>query len=333
MRACMALLSGLLLAAGLCAGCGSATRTVSVGASGPAQSPATSPVGPLVGAQCPSGSTDPAITRLAAVTTASPSTVPLPADFTAVAAVRCGVEVETIADDGTWTVALGQRATGNLDALITALRLPSVSPPAGTQIACAAVAMVLPNFALVDAQGRIVRPSLPHDACDSPLPQAVDALNALAWKTETKQKLAQVQTQAEIDTGCPNAYKDVFELPAGASSTPWIAPDGAPTVKPAAACEYTVSPTGGSPIGLGEFGHGVKLGSTQQLAIASALTNAGSTPAAACTATASKFALLTVGASDIAVELDGCQRTVYPNLFVAQTPPSVLNALSAAGIF
>lgn len=145
-----------------------------------------------MGTQCPSDSTDPAIEALAAKS--PPSAVPLPAAFKAVAVVRCETQLTTIASNGMRGVALAQRATGGLSALITALRLPSSSPPAGGQIACPAVGVVLPDFALVDAQGRILVPSLPHDECGNPLDHALAALNALPWKTETEQNVSQVQS-------------------------------------------------------------------------------------------------------------------------------------------
>jgi hypothetical protein len=334
MRARTAVLGTVLgsaLVIGLCGGCASNTAPVEVATR---QSPTAAVIKTAATGEpsCPSDSADPAIARLAALGpdgAASTSNPPLPADFDAVAVVRCEVELETIAGDGTWNVALAQRATGDLSALTSALRTPSSSAPTGSGYACASVGEAVPDFALVDAQGRIVLPGMPHDACGELLTPVFDALNALPWKTETEQRLSQVQTQAEIDTGCPPAYKNVFDLPVP-SATPWTT-----SLEPTTACEYTVSPklSAGGSVGVGEFDHAVKLSAAQQLAITTALKSSGSTAAKACSAQASTFALLTVSASEnIVVELDGCLRVSYPDYFVTQAPPSLLATLRAAGL-
>ena len=251
-------------------------------------------------------------------------------DFTAVAAVQCKDEVETVPGDGTWDTALAQRASSGLSALITALRTPSTQtlPP---NTACGGVGVVIPDFALVDVQGRIVRPSLPYDACGEPLTSALDAERALPWKTETRQRLSQDETQPEVATGCLGTYKDVFEFAAIASATPW-----AVTAEPTTACEFTVTSATapGDPTNLGEFSHGLTLTAAQQTTIANALTKADSTAAKACSAKATKFVLLTLGngaTQATAVELDGCRRISYPDYFLAQAPSSLLTALRAAG--
>jgi hypothetical protein len=282
--------------------------------------------------QCPSDSQDPAVAQLAAASASSPG-APLPADFDAVAVVRCKDEVETVAGDGTWDMALAQRATSDIGALTTALRTPSSEPPTASDFACSAIGIAVPNFALVDAEGHIVRPILPHDECGEPLTKVLDAVNALPWKTETEQKLSQDQTQAEIDTGCLPAYKDVFDLPSPGAA-PWTT-----SLEPTIACEYTVSGSAGGSVGLGEFDHGLKLSAAQRLTISTALKGSGSGPASgstsakACSAQASTFALLMVSPSEnVVVELDGCLRVSYPDYFVAQAPPSLLAALREAGI-
>jgi hypothetical protein len=278
--------------------------------------------------RCPSDSQDPAVVQLAA-DGGSAQSKPLPASFDAVAVVRCEDEVETVSGDGTWDMALAQRATGDLSALIAALRTPSSDPPTASDIACAAVGVEIPVFALVDAEGRIVRPALPHDECDEPLTKVLDAVNAMPWKTETEQKLSQDQTRAEIDTGCLPAYKDVFDLPSPGAA-PWTT-----SLEPTIACEYTVSGSAGGSVGLGEFDHGLKLSAAQQLTISTALksSDSGLTAAKACSTQASTFALLMVSPSEnVVVELDGCLRVSYPDYFVAQAPPSLLAALREAGI-
>ena len=329
---------GLALAFGLCAGCANTPPIAHVSVP-PMTAPVTGSAVPTVDSapnstRCPANSKDPAITQLtaenAATTSASPSSTPLPADFEAVAVVRCEDEVQTVAGDGTWNFALAQRATSGLSALMTALRTPSSSAPSGSSFACSAVGIVVPDFALVDAQGRILRPTLPHDVCALPLTAAIDAVNALPWKTEAEQRLAQEQTQPELQTGCPGEYKDVFEFVPIPSASPWTT-----TVEPTMACEYTVSSatSPGDPTNLGEFSHGLKLTGARQLAIADAITNSRATAPKACSAKATRFALVTVSMSqNVAIELDGCRRMAYPDYYLVQAPSAVLTALRAAGI-
>jgi hypothetical protein len=326
MRTRTALL-GLVLICGLCVGCAPRGVTAPIEEGNPTPPVPSAAVSILAQAtQCPAGSTDSAITQLAADGVPSQSGRALSADFDAVAVVRCTDEDETIAGDGVWDVALAQRATTDLSVLTAALRTPSSNPPSGSDIACAGVGVLLPNFALVNAQGQIVRPSLPHDECDEPLTEALNAVNAMPWKTETEQRLNQVQTQAEIDTGCLSAYKDVFDLPSP-KATPWTE-----LTEPTTACEYAVSSTSGG-VGIGAFVRGVTLDGAQRLAISTALTSAASTPAKACSAQASTFALLMVSPSEnVVVELDGCLRMSYPDYFVTQAPTSVLAALRSAGL-
>jgi hypothetical protein len=322
--------TGSVLLIGLCTGCARNTPGPVRAIDAPQSGAVKEPFSP--NAQCPSDSQDPAVARLAALGASSPGT-PIPAGYDAVAVVRCEDEVETVPGDGTWDTALAQRATGDLSALMTALRTPSSNPPTPADFACSAIGIAVPDFALVDAAGHIVRPILPHDLCDAPLTKVLDAVYAMPWKTETAQKLSQDQTQAEVDTGCLPAYKDVFDLPSP-SATPW-----ATGLDPTIACEYTVSGSAGGSAGVGEFDHGLKLSAAQQSAISAALkspgsgSGSGSTAAKACSAQASTFALLMVSPSENAVvELDGCLRVSYPDYFVTQAPPALLAALRTAGI-
>ena len=343
MRARTAVVLGSVLVGGLCAACGPsvAHTNIGVGSSTPTTSSSSISDSPASanadgtwtgGTQCPAGSKDPAVVRLGAIAATAPTSL-LPADFEAVAAVRCEVVLKTVAGDGIWDVALAQRATIDLDSLVSALRQPSSSAPTDAGFACAAVGVVLPNFALVDAHGRIVRPSLPHSQCGSPLVPALDALNALRWATETQQRLSQVETPAEVGTGCPNAYKDVFDFRAAPAATPWVEAHGAASLKPTTVCEYRVSQVSAAGgIAVGMFDHGLKLSSAQQRAVAAAFADSSVSAAEPCELQASKFALLTVGGSNLAVELDGCLRTSYPDFSFAQTPAAVLAALRAAGV-
>jgi hypothetical protein len=277
--------------------------------------------------QCPASAADPAVVKLRK----APQDAPLPDGFDPVAVVRCVMQTREVPGEGQWTFAIAQRATGNLDALVAGLRIPSQTPQSTAPLACDAIGVVIPDFALVDASGDIVRPTLPHDACELPLQSALQALNALSWKTETEQRLSQAQTQPEVDSGCLPTYKDVFKLKIDASSQPWSRVRGTANPRPTEVCVYGVAQTGGS-IPEGRFVRGVKLDSSQQAALAAALESAGSAAASPCTATATRLAVLDSAGDFIAFELDGCRRTFFPNDFVGATPGSVNATLTAAGI-
>jgi len=188
------------------------------------------------------------------------------------------------------------------------------------------VGFVVPSFALVDANSHILVPKLPLDECGTPLSAVLDAFNALHWTTETEQKLTQIQTESEIESGCPPEFKDLFELESG-TAQPYTT-----GVTPTVACEYTVTPTGQVQNDVGRFSHGTKLSNSQQSAIAAELETAGKSVAKSCAAKATKFALLLQGSTYVVIELNGCQRTDFPSEFLGATPAALLSELSAAGI-
>lgn len=188
------------------------------------------------------------------------------------------------------------------------------------------MAVLVPSFALVDADGHILVPKLPVSECGQPLAAALDALSALHWTTETEQKLTQIQTEAEIKSGCPSEFKDLFELESG-TSQPYTT-----GMTPTVACEYTVTPTGQVQNDVGQFSHGTKLSVSQGSAIAAELRTAGSSAAKSCAAKATKFALLLEGSTYVVIELNGCQRADFPNAFLGATPAALLSELSAAGV-
>jgi hypothetical protein len=278
-------------------------------------------------AACPGNSTDPAVVKLRT----QPPQVPLPADFHAIAAVRCMSRSRMVPGDGEWGVVDADRADSGLAAMIAALRLPPEPTPTA-QYACAAVGILVPPFALVDAKGVVVDPVLPRSFCGAPLKQVLDAMNALPWRTETEQKTTRLQTQAEIDTGCWPAYKDLFVLPGFSTPNPWSEESHPAAPGPMKACVYTVpgDPTTTDP----QFVSGVTLNSAQEAAVTRALAGMdGKTPAPACTTVATRFAVFIGEAlNDAEVELGGCHRIEWPNGFKQAAPASLLRTLAAAGV-
>ena len=276
---------------------------------------------------CPSTSTDPAVVKLRA----QPPQVPLPADFHAVAAVRCMSRSRMVPGDGEWGFADADRADSGLAAMVAALRLAPEPTPTGT-VACAAVGILVPPFALVDANGDVVNPALPQSFCGTPLPQVLDAMNALPWRTETEQKTTRLQTQAEIDTGCSPEYKDLFVHPILSTPTPWSEVRAPAAPGPMKACVYTVpgDPMTSDP----QFVGGATFNSAQVAAVTQTLAAmTGTTPAPACALYATRFVMFTgLGLNDAVIELDGCHRIQWPDEFRQTASAALLRALTAAGI-
>jgi hypothetical protein len=89
----------------------------------------------------------------------------------------------------------------------------------------------------------------------------------------------------------------------------------------------------GGSIPTGRLADGVKLKVSQQAVLTAALESEGATSAAPpCTTTATSFAVFDGAGDYIAVELDGCRRTFFPNVFMAATSESVNATLAAAGV-
>jgi hypothetical protein len=311
---------------------GAAATTSQPGGTGRAGADQSSSFG--LSDQCPAAVKDPAVHKLST----DQVEVPLPAGFRAVEAVRCRSGLRTVPGNGVWQTDEADVADSGLAPLVAALELPSAPK---TESVCSAVGFVLPNFALVDASGAIVRPKLPEDGCGEPLQQALTALSALPWRTEADQITQQIQTQEESDTGCQSAYKYLFGRPqVDPALVPWNKEHPTENIAPATVCVYTVPSThtptgtpGGAPVVVGTFAHGVKLTPSQQAAIAAVLNQTSDTAAPACATPATRFAeLIAPDTLNVALELDGCHRLQWPNAFISSAPASLLQALAAAGI-
>lgn len=332
----------------LAAGCASGTGGVdaNAGYAAPKTAPGSAAPGrqnalnealpPTLTGQCPTSAADPAIAKLRADTTQ----VPLPAGFDAVAVVECKTVAQTVPGDGEWQFADAQRADSGLAALLAALRLPSQPPPSGTY-ACTAIGMVQPYFGLVDANGNVIRPRLPQTACGLPQIKALDALSALSWRTEAQQRLNQTQNQQEVVSGCYPQYKDVFELSQPTSALPWSKTSHQANTLPAMACIYAAgymprspgSTTESSAVVGDDFIRGTRLDSVQESALVHELSLVGDSPAPKCSQTATRFAVLFVtDAAGVGVELDGCQRVLWPDGYLSPAPASLIQTISALGV-
>ena len=338
---------GVLLGIGLVAGCGS---SVAEGGSGPGpnvtQSTAPSPgtvgsgtAGGGLGYQstggddCPSSATDPAIGKLRALTTESA----LPKGFSAVAVIRCIGDQHAVTGDGIWQFAVAQRASSGLGEFLTLLQQPSASVPASPTFACTADLLMVPDFGLVGSDGTVIRPKLPLTVCLKPMVNVLSALNSLPWTTETEAKVKQTQTQAELDTGCPSGFKYLPGLKSGAAAIPWSQVKHPAPSPITVVCAFRVDSTGTTnPYPEGSFVAGKKLtgpqGSAAQAFVDGAST-ADSVATAPCSGNATRFAMFGNGGDlQYTLELDGCHRLMFPNLYLAKGPSGLFSLLGQLGV-
>jgi hypothetical protein len=96
-------------------------------------------------------------------------------DFTPVTGILCLTEHRERPGGGTDLIGLEKRAT-DLTALLPALRLPDKRRTTGT---CTDELPFVPWLALLDADGRWLRPGVPVDACGKPRPEFRKAYEAL----------------------------------------------------------------------------------------------------------------------------------------------------------
>jgi len=118
----------------------------------------------------------------------------VPDRFVAVAVVECPVNVTVSDADGLWSAVERVRYTGDLTELLAALAEPDDRPPAN--LACAAIAELVPPLWLVAADGHAVLVHWPVDACGKTKGGVRAALKNLTVASRTTTKVALI-TPAE----------------------------------------------------------------------------------------------------------------------------------------
>ncbi len=260
--------------------------------------------------------------------------IPLPTAFTPVAAIQCYQASKVIPGRGQWLVAVEQRADHGLGPLVAALRRPSVVTP-GNAI-CPAVGFVQPSFVLVDRGGRAVRPKIPTGICGQPEQQVLAALRGLPWTTVSTRLVQQVETQAEIDSGCPPAAKDMISMLAGrlhppaAGAAPGTLASGTRASVPPAigVCVFRI---GSEPL-VGEFVRGGHVTGAAAATLWRGIT--AGRGSAGCSRPHAMFAVLqpATSAGQVAyVEIDGCQRAVRPDYSVGEASPAAIAIINRTG--
>jgi hypothetical protein len=104
---------------------------------------------------------------------------PLPATFVPVEVLRCQLGTTTVAGKGVYVSATLERATGDLQILVDALRRPSGHMLPGT--ICPALAMIPPQLVLIASNGATISPRFPVNECGIIQQEVLSALNELPW--------------------------------------------------------------------------------------------------------------------------------------------------------
>ncbi|MDG9677987.1 hypothetical protein [Micromonospora sp. DH14] len=224
-------------------------------------------------------------------------------DFIPTAVVVCGVERPPVRSE--WL--LTERRSDDVAAvatLVAALRRPDAPQHPG--FPCRAILQEAPWLALIDADGRWMRPGIPLDSCHDNLPDEFRAaLDALPLTTVATRAVAESDSAR---AGCSQREVDMTSLVADREAR--ALPEPFPAGQQVRLCVYYVPKSrqgNGEP--LGEFAHGTVLPEDRRAAIEGALR--ASRPANPCSTRASRFALLiplTTSEPRTYVELDGCRR-------------------------
>ncbi|MEH0971245.1 hypothetical protein V6U77_08955 [Micromonospora sp. CPCC 205546] len=233
----------------------------------------------------------------------------LDGDFAPTGVVICEREPQRRADGGEDLV-LTERRGDDVAALVIALRLPDES---STARSCTLEMPMLPWLAVVDADGRWMRPRIPVGACGKLRPEVREALAALELTTVATRPVAEIESAEAAAAGCSQSWKDVVSVETTRKPGPRTGalPEPFPARQQVRLCVYEVSKSE-----TGNFVHGTVLEADRRTAIEKVLKAAG--PAEPCSAHASRFALLrsvTGGDPQTYVELDGCRRIMvvtYP---------------------
>ncbi len=294
----------------LVAGCASGAVPRSTSDAIAAPGSAAQPPGTLPGSRPPSGLCG-GFSRLPSLRIA--------ATFRAASAFECQQEDHLIPGRGQWEVEIERKATQGLKPLVAALRRPDQGPP---PTVCTAVGSVTPQIALQDGGGKLVRPIIPSEQCDQPQTQTLDTIQDLEWTTISQQLVSQLETQAEVTSGCPSEYKDLFDLYSlehlhSLATSPAVA--GNPASLTICRCRDEPSTNGAGKIyGIqfrsGRFvGGGTVNGSTESALLKGI---SGGRASVGCSQEHQEVAVIlgADGQANTAVELDGCDRVLRTSI-------------------
>ena len=242
--------------------------------------------------------------------------------------LSCRIDFRDIAGEGRWSVLVASWADSGLGPFLAALRAPDEKPSDG---ACPLNLILTPWFALVTADGTVVRARVPVTSCHQPQDAALKAFAALPFTVVKETRIRQVETPEAQESGCPQQWKDMVAIVAGSSGAPGSADRpvlDSPAGAKARVCLYRSdgAPPEETPAGTFESGAGLQGG-----ALATALADLEDAPAAkACDTRSDTFAVVMLGIPDgpvLTVETEGCLRMLTESDELRQAPVSLIDAL------
>jgi hypothetical protein len=255
--------------------------------------------------------------------TDAPALPRLDDNFQPVSAVLCLTAPRQRATGGTDLVATEKRAD-DVAALVAALRLPDEEPTTG---ACTMELITVPWLALLDADGRWIRPGVPVDSCRKPRIEVRTALDRLRTTTVSSRVVQEIESDRAAATGCGQTWADMVWVVGQTSGGQHDIPgDLAAANVPVNLCVFRVPASergGGKPAG--RFESGRKLPAGTWVTVRRELTASG--PAAPCRTPASRFALLRPPTGLIYVEADGCRRVLINDVALRQGSPKLISLL------
>ncbi|MEE6263873.1 hypothetical protein [Plantactinospora sonchi] len=236
----------------------------------------------------------------------------LPENFVATTAVLCLQGPRTRPDRGEDLVHFEKRAE-NVDELVTALRLPD-EPRTGDP--CPLNLVLVPWFAVLDAEGRWTRPGVPRNACGQPRGEVMRALDQLTLTEVSARPIREIESAGAAASGCGQGRADTVAMQTRLAPAMTPGPvDDLPlgSARQVRLCVYRVpADQQGNEKPAGDFEYGLLLPADRWARLRAALVNRG--PARDCALPAGRFALLQApddaGKGDVTVELDGCRRVL-----------------------
>jgi hypothetical protein len=254
--------------------------------------------------------------------------VMLPEGFVAQAAIRCIYADQKVPGQGLWQFQLTQVAYNGLAQLTTALRRPSVTPPAIQ--ACAAPGIGVEPFVLRGSNGQVIAPRLPTTICGEPQQQALTALRALHWQTVAAHRGILLETQQGLASGCPAALKDMMGVLADIDHGRMLRPSGGgPVFSPQpASLQVCVYRDRAEPLNPYLLGGGPVSGTAETALLQGIATGRATTT---CALPRTTFAvLLRPQAPPAYVEIDGCRRVLRPDNRIGQANAAALAIINQA---
>lgn len=230
---------------------------------------------------------------------------PLDSTFQPVAAVICRTGIQQRPGGGTEMTAVEARAD-DLSTLLPTLRLPSEQP---TAQACTADLPAVPWLALIDKDGRWIRPGIPVDSCAKPRIEFRKAYEKLTTVTVETRVLHQLESDEAATAGCAQTYGDMTWASGGFENVQENTLAPLPSRTSARRCVYDVPvKERGTGKPAGNFRAGGLLTTTDWAAIRREI-EAAAPGQATCATPASRFAVIHLEpGGTVNIEGDGCRR-------------------------